>query len=125
VSASIFHPPPEVSAALTERLLEAMRRHPGASASALAGVLKISKNAIAGRWSRLGREGVLVKCAAGRWRLPTLGERPSPEVDDEGLEFETTERSPSVPAFIPGAWVQHVDRYVRVSTSMFACRRFG
>jgi hypothetical protein len=44
---SVFHPPPEVSAALTERLLEAMRRHPGAGASALAGVLKISKNAIA------------------------------------------------------------------------------
>jgi hypothetical protein len=71
---SVFHPPPEVSAALTERLLEAMRRHPDASASALAGVLEISKNVIAGRWSRLGREGVLVKCADGRWRLPTPGE---------------------------------------------------
>jgi hypothetical protein len=122
---SVFHPPPEVSAALTERLLEAMRQHPGASASALAGQLEISKNAIAGRWNRLGREGALIKCAGGRWRLPTPGERPSAEVDDEASEFETLERSPPIPAFVPGAWVQHIDRYVRISTSMFACARFG
>jgi hypothetical protein len=122
---SVFHPPPEVSAALTERLLEAMRQYPGASAPVLAGILRVSLGTVAGRRNRLGREGVLVKCADGRWRLPAPGERPSPEVDDEALEFETTERPPPAPAFVPGAWVQHVDRYVRVSTGLFDCRRFG
>jgi hypothetical protein len=117
---SVFHPPPEVSAALNARLLAAMRSNPGASASALAGVLEISKSAIAGRWSRLGREGLLIKCADGRWRLPSIA-----EPDEEASEFEALERSPPAPAFVPGAWVQHVDRYVRVSTSLFDCRRFG
>jgi hypothetical protein len=121
---SVFHPPPEVSAALNARLLAAMRSNPGASASALAGQLEISKNAIAGRWRRLGREALLIKCADGRWRLPTSGDLPSVEPDEEASKFETIERS-SLPAFVPGAWVQHVDRYVRVSTSMFACRRYG
>jgi hypothetical protein len=35
-------------------LVEAMKAYPGASASALAGVLRISEGAVVGRWSRLG-----------------------------------------------------------------------
>lgn len=115
---SVFHPPLEISAALTERLLEAMKANPGASASALAGVLEISKNAIAARWNRLGREGVLIKCADGRWRLPS-----SAEPDEEASEFEAVERSPPVPAFDPSRWVQHVDRFLRTETGLFDCRR--
>jgi hypothetical protein len=124
LSPAARHPPPGVSAAINKALLEAMAAHPGASSIVLGRLIGRSPGAVIGRL-RLGREGALVPCASGRWRLPTPGERPIAEAGEELSEFEIAERSPPVPAFVPGAWVQHIDRYVRASTSMFACRRYG
>jgi hypothetical protein len=91
--------------------LEAMRVNPAASAAELAAVLKISKSALVGRQRRLGREGALVQCRDGRWRLPTSDDRLIDEIEERS-EFEVAERSPSVPAFDPTRWVQHVDFYL-------------
>jgi hypothetical protein len=104
--------------------LEVMRAHPEASASALADVLGCTKATVVGRWYRLGRAGALIKCAGGRWRLSGPADKPSAEPDDEASEFEAIEHAP-LPPYVPGARVQHVDRYVRISTSLFACARFG
>ena len=104
--------------------LEAMRVNPAASAAELAAVLKISKSALVGRQRRLGREGALVQCRDGRWRLPTSDDRLIDEIEERS-EFEVAERSPSVPAFDPTRWVQHVDFYLVWNSGPFACRRYG
>jgi DNA-binding transcriptional ArsR family regulator len=57
----------ELVAARDRQLLEAMKAHPGASASHLAELLKIGKGAVVGRWGRLGRLGVLEKRRDGGW----------------------------------------------------------
>jgi hypothetical protein len=76
------------------QLIEAMQSNPSASADALAAVLKISKSALGGRWRRLGREGLLIHCRDGRWRLPTPEERLKTDVaETETSEFEIPERT--------------------------------
>jgi hypothetical protein len=118
-----YHPSPGISAALNERLLAAMRANPDATTSFLGGVIGRSPGAIVGRLRRLGRKGALVQCANGRWRLPQPGEQPSAELGEQAPELETAERAR--PPYDPSRWVQHIDYFVRVSTSMFACARFG
>jgi hypothetical protein len=103
--------------------LETMRANPEASAEALAAILGVGKGSVVGRWYRFAREGVLIKGAGGRWRLPTPGEQPSAEPGEEELGVEPLERVR--PAYNPHVWVQHIDYYVREVTSLFACRRFG
>jgi hypothetical protein len=72
------------------------------------------------RLNRLGDRGVLERTPTHQWFIA----RTAPDVNAHELsEFEIAERAR--PPFDRSRWVQHVDRYVRASTSMFACVRFG
>jgi hypothetical protein len=50
-------------------------------------------------------------------------DRLTAEIDEEPSEFETIERTR--PPFDPSRWVQHVDFYLLLNPSPFACRRYG
>jgi hypothetical protein len=104
------------------QLMAMMRANPGASASTLAGLLGLGVGAVCGRWSRLGKAGLLVKCANGRWRLPTPDDHLIDEIE-EASEFETIERAR--PAYDRTRWVQPINYFVRIETGFFDCRRFG
>ena len=89
------HPTAAASAAINARLLDAMRRYPGASAAQLASVLGYGTTGmVTGRWHRLGAAGILVRCHDGRWRLPAPRERPIGETDEEDSKFGTAESAP-------------------------------
>jgi hypothetical protein len=120
------HPTAAASAATNERLLQAMRQYPGASAAQLASVLGAGTTGmVIGRWNRLGAAGVLVRCADGRWRFPTPGDRLTGETGEEDSEFVTIERSPPMPEPDPAKWVKPINYLIRAETSSFACARFG
>jgi hypothetical protein len=104
-----------------ERLiLETIRDHPGSTSRELMRLVDAKRGSTLDRLQRLRVRGAIEKDGRG-WRLRE--ERPIAEVNEEEPEAETPERTR--PAFDPARWVQHIDYFVRVSTSMFACARFG
>jgi hypothetical protein len=75
--------------------------------------------ATASRLQRLGDRG-LIERIGHRWYAAGA----TPEANAPGLsEFEAIECAR--PPFDPSRWVQHVDFYLVLNPSPFACRRYG
>jgi hypothetical protein len=102
------------------RLLETIRDHPGSTSRELMRLVDAKQGSTLDRLQRLRARGAIEKDGRG-WRLQE--KRPIAETSEEAPEAETPERTR--PAFDPSRWVQHIDYFVRVSTSMFAPARFG
>jgi hypothetical protein len=115
---------PIAVAAKERQVLAFLHERPGAATAEVIAAVDDHPAAILARLYRMRDRGDIAKVGRGQWRLPTPVEPPIGEIEEEISEFETAERMSS-PAFDPTRWVQHVDYYVRVETSMFACARFG
>jgi hypothetical protein len=100
-------------------------RQPGTSA--IVEALRPEKpSTVRARLDRMKSRHVLVRVGRAMWAVAGQeGERPIVETG-EGDASESLETSERVrPPFNPRVWAQHIDFYVRTSTSLFDCRRFG
>ena len=112
--------PPPVLAGANERLLEVMRANPGATASALAAALGATKGSVVSRWRKLALRGRLEKDRLGHWRV--AGDGPGPQ---RAPAQWTAEPEPGCGDRPFPPWVRPIGRFMRISTSEFACSRYG
>ncbi len=94
-------------------LIEVLRACPGTALGVIAEAAGHTRSATADRLRRLAARGAVVK-VDGRWRL--AGEEPGEP--DEAVMPEPEPEDPS-------RWVRSISSYLRVTTSEFACARYG
>lgn len=110
--------PAEV-AAKEGRLLAFLRDHPNSSVNEIAAAMGDEKRStIISRLCRMSDRGDLVKFGGGLWRIAGAEEENEPEPD---MATPSPEPEPDDPT----KWVKPIGRYIRISTSEFACRRYG
>jgi hypothetical protein len=73
--------------------------------------LGVSKGAIASRWRHLARHGLLAKANSRSWVVAAEPVEAGPELERDEGPFPR--------------WILPIGTYVRISTSEFACTRYG
>jgi hypothetical protein len=110
---------PELAIARERALLAVIADRPGLRQAEIAALVTEPVGSTATRLNRLGDRGLIERTPTHQWFIAGA----NANAPEEASEFEMIERTR--PAFDPLVWVRHIDFFVRIETSMFACRRFG